>query len=277
MKDSAAARSDSTILPPQSRIAELFAGPRRDIDARDVDTNRRRVIHGANVAAVFMLFDSTRLQKLTCSWSLSAMPNSCWKHLDADPECVRVRVDDEHFPMINSKAGGTIYNDAGGTFRHDVARQFGHGYPPVAQDRSPADVKWIAACWLADETAVRSCSRKILTSPPDCRRPPSPGRPCRLQQPAALRVMLAAGLPVNILGQPARRCIGPRFMGMSRWPGKSCATTHAGVATPTSICPLDGVSTARARMVLPDEITRCGRGVDRNGAKLPEQTGHRCR
>ena len=31
------------------------------------------------------------------------------KHLDADPACIRIRVSEEFFPMVNPKAGGKIY------------------------------------------------------------------------------------------------------------------------------------------------------------------------
>src|SRR5947209_7370925 len=31
------------------------------------------------------------------------------RHLDADPGCIRLRVNDEFFPMVDKKAGGTIY------------------------------------------------------------------------------------------------------------------------------------------------------------------------
>jgi hypothetical protein len=70
-------------------------------------------------------------------------------------------------------------------------------------ERSPSDVKLIAACWSADETAVRTLLRE------------SPGIPASLSQAyqrqvahaarnnnlAAVRVMLAAGLPVDAVSQ----------------------------------------------------------------------------
>ena len=31
-------------------------------------------------------------------------------HLDADPSCIRLRASEEFFPMVNPKAGGTIYH-----------------------------------------------------------------------------------------------------------------------------------------------------------------------
>ena len=50
------------------------------------------------------------------------------RHLDADPNCIRMRVSEEFFPMINPKAGGTIYQWTLGFFVSalDVSRKFGH-------------------------------------------------------------------------------------------------------------------------------------------------------
>ena len=81
------------------------------------------------------------------------------RHLDADPECIRMRVSDEFFPKISPKSGGTIYGWTLGfhVSAHQVARKFGH--EDVLQllfDRSPEPVKLIAACWLGDEATVQS-------------------------------------------------------------------------------------------------------------------------
>ena len=35
-------------------------------------------------------------------------------HLDADPDCIRMRVTDESFPMVSPKSGGTIYQSTMG-------------------------------------------------------------------------------------------------------------------------------------------------------------------
>ena len=128
------------------------------------------------------------------------------KHLDADPECVRMRVSDEYFPMINHKAGGTIYQWTLGWYvsAHDVAKQFGHeDIFRMLMERSPADVKLLAVCWLADETAVRS----LLAENPGLAAGLSEAyrrqlaHAARNNNLAALRLMLAAGLPVDALGQ----------------------------------------------------------------------------
>ena len=128
------------------------------------------------------------------------------KHLDADPECVGVRVNDEHFPMSHEKAGGTIYQWTLGwhVSAHDVARQFGHEeILRLLMERSTADVKLIAACWLGDDAVVRS----MLAENPDLAAGLSDAQrrqaahAARNNNLAALHLMLAAGLPVNALGQ----------------------------------------------------------------------------
>jgi hypothetical protein len=108
--------------------------------------------------------------------------------------------------MFNAKAGGTIYQWTLGwhVSAHDVAKQFGHeNIFRLLMDRSPADVKLIAACWLADETAVRSLfaeNPELAAGLCDAdRRQCAPA--ARNNNLAAVRVMLAAGLPVNALGQ----------------------------------------------------------------------------
>ena len=73
----------------------------------------------------------------------------------------------------------------------------------MLMERSPADVKLLAVCWLADETAVRS----LLAENPGLAAGLSEAyrrqlaHAARNNNLAALRLMLAAGLPVDALGQ----------------------------------------------------------------------------
>src|SRR5205814_716683 len=128
------------------------------------------------------------------------------RHLEADPECIRMRVSDEYFPMINPKSGGTIYQWMLGWHisPHEVAKQFGHEEIfRFLMERSPADVKLLAACWADDEMAVKS----LLSQNPElvagvsdaCRR--HMAHAARNNNLAAVRVMLGAGLPVDARGQ----------------------------------------------------------------------------
>ena len=47
------------------------------------------------------------------------------KHLDADPDCIRMQVSDEFFPRIDERSGGTIYGWTLGFYMtpHQVARK----------------------------------------------------------------------------------------------------------------------------------------------------------
>ncbi len=128
------------------------------------------------------------------------------KHLDADPDCIHMRVTDEYFPMINPKSGGMIYQWTLGWYvsPHDVARQFHHDDVfHLLMERSPADVKLIAACWNADDSAAKN----LLTQNPDFVARLSDAyrrhvaHAARNNNLAAVRIMLAAGLPVDALGQ----------------------------------------------------------------------------
>src|SRR6266550_293627 len=128
------------------------------------------------------------------------------KHLDADPGCIHLRVSDEYFPMINPKSGGSIYQWALGWYvsPHDVAKQFGHDEAfRLLMERSPADVKLIAACWVADEATVKSllANHAGLVAHLSAAYGRQVAHAARNNNLAAVRVMLAAGLPVDALGQ----------------------------------------------------------------------------
>jgi ankyrin repeat protein len=128
------------------------------------------------------------------------------RHLDDDPECVRLRVSDEYFPRIDRRAGGTIYQWTLGwhVSAHQVARAFGHeDIVRLLIERSPADVRLLAACWMGEETTVT----ELLAAHPDLssnlrdadRR--QIAHAARNEDLNAVRLMLAAGLPVDARGQ----------------------------------------------------------------------------
>jgi hypothetical protein len=128
------------------------------------------------------------------------------KHIETDPDCIHLRVSEEYFPMVNRRAGGSIYQWTLGWYvsPHDVAREFGHEDVFASLvSRSPADVKLLASCWAGDETAVR---RLVADHPglvaglsSDSRR--QVAHAARNNNTPAVRVMLAAGLPVDTVGQ----------------------------------------------------------------------------
>jgi ankyrin repeat protein len=188
-------------------IAEFLLNHGADIDARDVDHE--------STPAQYMIADrqeiARHLVRRGCRSDLlmaAALGDAdlAQRHLEADPGCIRMRVSDEYFPMINQKAGGTIYQWTLGwhVSPHDVARKFGHeDVLQLLMDRSPADVKLLAACWAADEAAVKSLldENPGLVSRLDEAHRRQIAHAARNNDAAAVRVMLAAGLPVDALGQ----------------------------------------------------------------------------
>jgi ankyrin repeat protein len=128
------------------------------------------------------------------------------KHLAADPDCIRLRVTSDYFPMINQRSGGTIYQWTLGWYVSslDVAREFRHDdVLRLLMDNSPADVKFIDACLAGDEIAATSftaANPHLVSnlSDGDRRHVTNAARNNKTQ---AVRVMLGAGFPVDALGQ----------------------------------------------------------------------------
>jgi ankyrin repeat protein len=188
-------------------IAELLLDHGADIDARDVDhesTPAQYMVRDRQDIARYLIRRGCRTDLLMAA----ALGDTelVRKHLDADPNCIHTRVTGEYFPMINQKSGGTIYQWTLGfhVSAHDVARQFGHeDVFRLLMERSPADVKLVAACWAADEARVQSLLAeypKLVTRLTDAGRCQI-AHAARNNHLAAVRVMLAAGLPVDALGQ----------------------------------------------------------------------------
>jgi ankyrin repeat protein len=188
-------------------IAEYLLEHGADIDARDVDhesTPAQWMIRERQEVGRFLVQRGCKTDILMAA----ALGDQALiaKHLDDDPECIHMRVSNEYFPMINQKAGGTIYQWTLGWYvsPHDVAKQFGHedAYR-LLMERSPADVRLIAACWSADESAAK----KLLAQNPELVSKLSEAyrrqiaHAARNNNLAAVRIMLAAGLPVDEVGQ----------------------------------------------------------------------------
>lgn len=188
-------------------IAKFLLDHGADIDARDVDhesTPAQHMIRDRQEIVRFLAQRGCRTDILMAA----ALGDTrlVREHLDADPACVRWRVDAERFPMSNHRAGGTIYQWTLGwhVSAHDVARQFGHGDVfQLLMERSPAEVQLLAVCWAADESTARTLLANHAglagrLSVAD-RRQVAHG--ARNNDTAAVRVMLAAGFPVDATGQ----------------------------------------------------------------------------
>ncbi len=188
-------------------VAEFLLDHGADIDALDVDHE--------STPAQYMVRDrqeiARSLVRRGCKTDIlmaAALGDAdlVRKHLDADPECIRMRVSAEYFPMINQKSGGTIYQWTLGWYvtAHDVAKQFGHeDIFRLLLERSPADVKLLAACWADDENAVKSllAANPGLTASLSQAYRRQVADAARNNNLAAVRAMLAAGLPVDARGQ----------------------------------------------------------------------------
>lgn len=188
-------------------VAELLLSHGADIDARDVDhesTPAQYMIRDRQEVARYLVQRGCRTDLLLAA----ALGNAALvrRHLDADPQCIRLRVTGEFFPMVNLHSGGTIYQWTLGWFvsPHEVARNFGHhDIVQLLMERSAADVRLLAACWMADEAAVQA----LLVQHPglvsklsaDDRR--HVAHAARNNRTDAVRTMLAAGFTVNATGQ----------------------------------------------------------------------------
>lgn len=188
-------------------IAEFLLDHGADIDARDVDhesTAAQWMIRERTDVARYLVQRGCRADLLLAAALGDA--NLVRKLLDADPSGIHLRVSEEFFPKSNHRSGGTIYQWTLGWHisPHEVAKQFGHDQVfHLLMERSPAAVKLVVAGWLADESMVKALlaedARLAVHLSPSARR--QIAHAARNNNPAAVRVMLAAGWPADELGQ----------------------------------------------------------------------------
>jgi hypothetical protein len=230
-------------------IAEYLLDQGADIEARDIDHESTPAQYMTGDRQDLVRYLITRGCK-TDILMASALGGASLvlKHLDADPACIRMRVSDEFFPMINKKAGGTIYQWTLGFYvtAHQVARKFGHEEVfQLLMDHSSPDVKLIIACWLGDEDTVRA----IRTTHPDLAAGLSEAdlrqvaHAARNNETEVVRLMLETGWPVDARGQhhatPLHWAIHGSEHGWCHKTGNYAATVEsllqAGAARPSTI------------------------------------------
>ena len=128
------------------------------------------------------------------------------RHVEVDPDCVRIRVSEKYFPKSNPRSYGTYYIPAFGRDRtpHQIARDFGHeDIFEFLIEHSPQEVKLSQACQLGDETLFR----EMLASRPNMSRNLSKPEQREIADAAqnnntkAVHLMLAAGWPVDARGE----------------------------------------------------------------------------
>lgn len=178
-----------------------------DIDARDVDhesTPAQYMVKERQHVARYLVTRGCRPDLLMAT-ALGDV-DLARRHLDVDPGCIRMRVNDEFFPMVNERAGGTIYQWTLGfhVSAHQVARKFGHqDVLTLLLERTPVDAQLIDACWMADEPTVQAIRREhpgivVSLSEGDRRQV---AHAARNNQSGVVRLMLECGWPVDARGQ----------------------------------------------------------------------------
>ncbi|MBN8245939.1 MAG: ankyrin repeat domain-containing protein [Verrucomicrobia bacterium] len=188
-------------------VAEFLLNHGAGPDARDVDhesTPAQWMLGDRQDVARFLVQRGCRTD-LLMAVALGDLP-LVRRHLDADPASISLRVDDEHFPKIHPRAGGTIYQWTLGSqvSAHDVARKFGHAQVlQLLLERSPAEVKLLSVVLGNDEAAVKV----LLAAEPDLIARLSETTRRELAHAArnnsltAVRLLLQAGWPVDARGQ----------------------------------------------------------------------------
>jgi len=128
------------------------------------------------------------------------------RHLDNDPNCIRMSVSEKWFPKRNIHAGGTIYIWTLGAHRtaHVVARDFGHEEVfQLLMERTPEELKLALACELGDEAAFA----EFLAKNPQAASHLSETEKRKLPEAAqnnntkAVGLMLKAGWPADAPGE----------------------------------------------------------------------------
>jgi ankyrin repeat protein len=188
-------------------IARLLLDEGAQIDARDVDheSTPAQYMTGDRHEVALHLVERGCHTDILMAAALGDMALAR-KWLDTEPDCIRMRVSAEFFPMINPKSGGTIYQWTLGWYvsPHRVARKFGHSeIERLLFERSPEDVKLIEACWLGDaETARTLAAAKpfVVNNLSEGQRR-EVAHAARNNETAVVSLMLELGWPVDACGQ----------------------------------------------------------------------------
>ncbi len=190
-----------------TEIAAYLLDQGADIDVKDIDHE--------STPAQWMLGDRPLVARFLVDRGCQTdiLLASAVGHLDqvrallaARPECVRVRVNAQFFPMENKKAGGIIYQWTLGpnASPFQAAAKFGHqDVIRLLMDRSPVQERLIALCWMHDGPAIAD----LVAQDPDLAGRLSEAdrneiaSAARNNDTEAVRLMLEAGLPVTAKGQ----------------------------------------------------------------------------
>ena len=193
-------------VAPTVAIAEFLLRHGADIDARDVDhesTPAQYLVRSHPDVARFLVERGAHTDILMAA-ALGDLER-VRGFLDADPDSVRLAVSPKHFPMRNPHAGGHIYTWTlgHGKTAHMVAHELGHeAVFRLLLDRSPDPLKLAVFSELGDDASVFA----LQQTRPDLAQTLDDDERRRLPFAAqhnnvdAVRVMLAAGWPVDAVG-----------------------------------------------------------------------------
>jgi ankyrin repeat protein len=188
-------------------IATLLLENGADINARDIDHESTPAQHliGERPEVVRFLVDRACEADIFLAAALG--DGALVKQLlDSDPKCIQMRVNADHYPMKNPRAGGTIYQWTLGfnISPHEVAKKFGHEeIYRLLLEHTPVESKLLVHCWAGEEAEVRA----LLERDPsitqrlealDLRRL---AEAARNNNASAVRLMLMAGMPTLVRGQ----------------------------------------------------------------------------
>ena len=188
-------------------IAETLLAHGAKVDARDVDhesTPAQYMVRDRQAIARYLIGRGCHTDILLAA--ALGDPALVRRHLDERPDCIRMRVSDDYFPKANPRSGGTIYQWTLGwhVSAHDVAREFQRAdVLAILNERSPADVLFLEACWAADDMAAKNllmANPNLLSRFSEIDRH-QVAHAARNNNAAAVRIMLDAGLPVDAVGQ----------------------------------------------------------------------------
>lgn len=158
-------------------VAQLLVEHGADVDARDVDheSTPAQYLIGDRPEIVRWLVDRGCATDILMAAALGDV-ELVRRHLDANPDAVRMRVSSEWFPMRHVHAGGTIYiwTLGNGKTPHAVARARGHdAVLELLLARSPDDVRLTEACTAGDDAALaalRAREPNLAAALPDSER-----------------------------------------------------------------------------------------------------------
>ena len=188
-------------------VADVLIAAGADLDARDVDhesTPAQYMVSERQDVAKHLVAHGCRTDLLMAS--AIGDVELVGRHLDSDPECIRMRVDDDWYPMSNPKAGGTIYNWTLGFYSsaHAVAKRFERdAVLQLLFERTPPALKVVEACWIEDEAAARAFRAGMPSVGEELSEPERQriAHAARNNRTMAVKLMLESGLPVDARGQ----------------------------------------------------------------------------